>query len=110
MRAAQRIEGLAIEGRARGTVGLYDVSDDWIPVYDKSPLSGYFVAIGTSGNQFKNAPYIGELMLAIVRHELSGFDHDQAPASLHLAEIGQTIDLRFYSRNRPKQSTRSVLA
>lgn len=110
LRAAQRIEGLAIENRARGTVGLYDVSDDWIPVYDKTPLLGYLVAIGTSGNQFKNAPYVGELMLAIARQALAGIDHDLEPASLHLAELKKTIDLRFYSRNRPKQSTRSVLA
>jgi len=30
-----------------------DVSDDWIPIYDKSDLKGYYQAIGTSGNQFR---------------------------------------------------------
>ena len=28
-----------------------DVSDDWIPIYDQSSLPGYYMAIGTSGNQ-----------------------------------------------------------
>ena len=110
MRAAQRLEGLQIENRARGTVGVYDVSDDWIPVYDRSPLPGFFLAIGTSGNQFKNAPYIGDLMLAIVRQELDGQDHDHHPAQLDLPETGQRIDLGFYSRNRVLRATRSVLA
>lgn len=110
MRAAQRIEGLAIENRARGTVGVYDVSDDWIPVYDKSPLPGFYLAIGTSGNQFKNAPYVGDILLAIIRRELGGADHDREPATLWLEELDRSIDLSFYSRNRPVQSTRSVLA
>lgn len=110
MRAAQRFDGLAIEGQARGTVGLYDVSDDWIPIYDKSALPGFYLAIGTSGNQFKNAPYVGDVMLAILSHEHAGIDHDLQPASLHLREVNLTIDLGFYSRNREKQTTRSVLA
>ncbi len=110
LRAAQRLEGLAVEGRARGTVGVYDVSDDWIPLYDKSPLAGFYLAIGTSGNQFKNAPYVGDLMLAIIRHELAGNDHDQSPAALWLDEVQRSINLGFYSRNREVQATRSVLA
>ena len=40
-----------------GLVDLYDVSDDWIPIYDKSDLKGYYQAIGTSGNQFKTGDF-----------------------------------------------------
>ncbi|HSR73124.1 MAG TPA: FAD-dependent oxidoreductase, partial [Kiloniellales bacterium] len=40
MRLAQRMPGLGIPSRARGVVELYDVSDDWIPIYDKSDLPG----------------------------------------------------------------------
>eukprot|EP01050_Picozoa_sp_SAG11_P010053 SAG11_NODE_988_length_6275_cov_10.173413_4_plen_71_part_00 len=25
---------------------MYDVSDDWVPIYDKSSLGGYYLAIG----------------------------------------------------------------
>ncbi len=110
MRAAQRFPELAIESRARGTVGLYDVSDDWVPLYDKSPLAGFFLAVGTSGNQFKNAPMIGDIMLAIIQAGLSGIDHDQTPTHLRLAEVDRTVDLAFYSRLRKVHATRSVLA
>jgi sarcosine oxidase subunit beta len=106
-RAAQRFPALAIENTARGTVGLYDVSNDWIPVYDRTPLEGYYLAIGTSGNQFKNAPVVGDLMASIV---LKGAAHDREPAELELPALGRTVDLAFYSRNREIQKTRSVLA
>ncbi len=110
MRAAQRFPELAIENRARGTVGLYDVSDDWVPIYDKSPLPGFYLAIGTSGNQFKNAPMVGDIMLSIIQAELAGNDHDRSPTQLNLVEIDRTVDLAFYSRLRQVHATRSVLA
>ncbi len=106
-RAAQRFPSLAIENTARGTVGLYDVSNDWIPVYDRTELEGYYLAIGTSGNQFKNAPVVGELMAEVI---LKGADHDANPAVLELPALGRTVRLDFYSRNREIQGTRSVLA
>ena len=109
-RAAQRFPALAITGQARGTVGLYDVSDDWIPIYDKTDLAGYFVAIGTSGNQFKNGPIAGDIMRTIIDVEMGGGDHDRTPASIHLPNVDREIDLSFYSRLRTVQATASVLA
>jgi sarcosine oxidase subunit beta len=107
MRAAQRFPELAIPNTARGTVGIYDVSEDWIPIYDRTDQENYYVAIGTSGNQFKNAPLIGEIMANVIE---TGQLHDQTPAQLHLKHIDQTINLDFYSRNRVVQSTSGVLA
>ncbi|MFT7685745.1 MAG: sarcosine oxidase subunit beta [Candidatus Azotimanducaceae bacterium] len=109
-RAAQRFPDVGISNTARGTVGLYDVSGDWIPIYDKSELSGFFLAIGTSGNQFKNAPMIGEIMAQIIEAEQDGKGHDETPAQLNLPNIGRDVSLDFYSRNREKQSTNSVMA
>jgi len=109
-RAAQRMPQLSIETRARGTVGLYDVSDDWIPIYDKTDLPGYYLAIGTSGNQFKNAPLIGDIMKAIVTAGRRGIDHDLSPQTLDLPNIGRQVDLGFFSRRRAVQATASVLA
>ena len=109
-RAAQRFPSLAIESKARGTVGLYDVSDDWIPLYDKTHLDGFYLAIGTSGNQFKNAPLIGDILAEIILHEQTGQDHDLNPAQLHLAQLDRHVDLAFYSRRRTVQTTSSVLA
>jgi len=107
MRAAQRFPALGLETPARGTVGLYDVSSDWCPIYDRSDLDGFYLAIGTSGNQFKNAPLIGEVMAAVMD---AGRTHDGNPARLRLSTIGQSIDLGFFSRRREPRATASVLA
>jgi len=109
-RTAQRFPELGIENTARGTVGLYDVSNDWIPIYDKTDLQGFYLAIGTSGNQFKNAPLVGDLVANIVCAELDGVNHDQTPVTLDLANVGRAVDLSFYSRNREVQGTSSVMA
>ena len=106
-RAAQRFPDLPIENTARGTVGLYDVSDDWIPIYDRTDLEGFYLAVGTSGNQFKNAPMVGELMANVI---LKGDRHDVEPAELALPRVGRTVTLDFYSRHREIQQTSSVLA
>ena len=41
MRLAQRMPELGIPSRAKGVVELYDVSDDWLPICDKSDLPGF---------------------------------------------------------------------
>ena len=66
LRLARRIPSLGIPPRPVGFAALYDVADDWIPVYDRTSLAGFYVAIGTSGNQFKNAPVAGRFMAALV--------------------------------------------
>ena len=111
MRAGQRMPVLGVPNTARGVVELYDVSDDWIPIYDKSCKSGYYMAIGTSGNQFKNAPIVGEFMAALIRECEAGRDHDQEPVSFRLKNLDREIDLGFYSRNREvnPDSSMSVL-
>lgn len=109
-RAGLRLPDLLIPGQASGVVALYDVSEDWIPIYDRTDLEGYFLAIGTSGNQFKNAPMIGDLMARIILATGDGHDHDTDPLTLHLKEVARTIDLRHYSRLRAVKETSNVLA
>lgn len=109
-RAGQRFPYLEITGQARGTIGLYDVSDDWIPIYDRSDLGGYYLAIGTSGNQFKNAPLVGDLMAGIILECEAGHDHDKDPLTLTLPKLQRTISLDHYSRLREVQKTANVLA
>ena len=100
-RCARRINELPIPDKKRGVVDLYDCSDDWIPIYDKSDLGGYYMAIGTSGNQYKNAPVVGMMMAELIHQcERSGLDHDKDPLKFTLPETGVTIDVGFYSRNR----------
>ncbi len=110
-RYALRVPDLGIPSRLRGVVDLYDVSDDWIPIYDKSRVPGFYMAIGTSGNQFKNAPVAGKMMAALIDHCEKGNDHDLEPLQFHLSHIDRSIDTGFYSRRRPinEESSFSVL-
>jgi len=100
MRVAQRFTGLPIPSRVRGVVELYDVSDDWIPIYDKSDLPGFYMAVGTSGNQFKNAPVVGHLMAELIERVEGGHDHDHDPVNVKAAYTGVGLDAGFYSRLR----------
>lgn len=100
MRMAQRFPDLGIPSRASGVVALYDVTDDWMPIYDKSDLPGFYMAIGTSGNQYKNAPAAGKIMSAIIEACEKGHDHDADPLLFHLEHVGKNISLATFSRNR----------
>jgi sarcosine oxidase subunit beta len=92
---------LGITSHLRGVVDLYDASTDWIPIYDKSALDGFYMACGTSGNQYKNAPIAGKLMSALVTYCENGTDHDTTPMTFKMPYTGIEIDAGFYSRNRP---------
>ncbi len=99
-RAARRLPELPVPESARGIAGVYDVSDDWLPIYDRTSLPGFYVAIGTSGNQFKNAPVAGRLMAELIREVEAGRDHDADPVQVVLARTGFVADLGHYSRRR----------
>jgi sarcosine oxidase, subunit beta len=100
LRLSRRMEGLGMPGRKRGVVDLYDVSDDWIPIYDRTDLDGFYVAIGTSGNQFKNAPIVGHCMAELIEAVEGGRDHDAEPLTVTGPYTGLELDLGFYRRNR----------
>ncbi|HCD63369.1 MAG TPA: FAD-dependent oxidoreductase, partial [Alphaproteobacteria bacterium] len=111
LRYAQRVPDLPISSKLRGVVDLYDASTDWIPVYDKSSLGGFYMACGTSGNQYKNAAIAGKLMAGLVEYCEGGADHDTTPLQFKMPYTGLEINAGFYSRKRPinTQSSFSVL-
>ena len=111
LRLAQRIPSLGIPNDRQGLVSLYDVTDDWIPIYDKSSLDGFYMAVGTSGNQFKNAPVVGLLMAHLIEQCQKGHDHDKSPLQFGLKYTDRSLDLGFYSRKREinQESSFSVL-
>ncbi len=111
LRQAQRYPDLPVTSESKGVVALYDVADDWIPIYDKSSLPGFYMAIGSSGNQYKNAPLAGIIMAEMISSCENGVNHDSNPIKLYLKYIDREIDLGFYSRNRKinKESSMSVL-
>ena len=100
MRGAQRFPDMVIPSRVQGIVDLYDASDDWIPIYDMSDLPGFYMAVGTSGNQYKNAPVVGMMMAALIDYVESGNDHDRQPFQYLLPNMDFALDMSFCSRRR----------
>lgn len=111
MRMAQRMPTLGLPGHLSGIVACYDVSPDWIPIYDKSDLDGFYLAIGTSGNQFKNAPVAGALMAELISACEQGRDQDVDPLMFRLEKLNLELNTGFFSRNRKiiQDSSFSVL-
>ena len=75
-----------------------------MPIYDRSDLDGFYMTVGTSGNQFKNAPVAGKMMTALIEacendHD-HDHDHDREPLTFRLDHIGCDISLGAFSRNR----------
>jgi sarcosine oxidase subunit beta len=91
--------------RPTGIAALYDVSSDWVPVYDRSDLAGFYLAIGTSGNQFKNAPMVGPIMGAIIAACEAGRDHDLEPVTVRCPLTGNDLNVGHFSRTRTVHST-----
>lgn len=111
IRAARRLPNLRVPNTPTGIAGVYDVSDDWTPIYDRTDLDGFYVAIGTSGNQFKNAPLAGRFIATLVHAIEAGHDHDQEPLRYQCEHTGHVINLGAYSRKRSfnKDSSGTVM-
>ena len=105
MRFARRVPEFGVPNQPTGLAALYDASEDWVPIYDRSSLHGYFMACGTSGNQFKNAPIAGQYMRDIVDATMNGHDHDADPVQFRGAFTGELINLGAFSRKRQKSET-----
>ena len=99
-RLARRLPDMPIPHRAQGVVDMYDVADDWIPIYDKSSLPGFYMAIGTSGHQFKNAGAVATLMADLVVACEGGLDHDHNPLRHRMPYTGRVLDTAAFSRLR----------
>lgn len=110
-RLAKRIKELPIPNQPKGLVDLYDVTDDWLPIYDKSDLPGFYMAVGTSGNQFKNAAPAGHLMAELIAACENGHDHDRAPVQVKCRHTPHTMNGGFFSRLRAinEESSFSVM-
>jgi glycine/D-amino acid oxidase-like deaminating enzyme len=100
LRVARRLPDFEIPNRPVGLAALYDASDDWVPIYDGSSRRGYFMACGTSGNQFKNAPMAGRFMAELIAAAENGVDHDRDPVHVVGPHTGMPIDLGAFSRLR----------
>jgi len=50
----------------RGWAGAFDITPDWMPILDESPIRGFWIAAGMSGHGFKLAPAVGEMMADLI--------------------------------------------
>ena len=105
LRLARRLPEFGVPPRPVGLAALYDASDDWVPIYDRSSLDGFFMACASSGNQFKNAPMAGQFIRALVDAAADGIDHDAAPVQFTGARTGRQINLGAFSRRRQPSAT-----
>ncbi|MCP5085734.1 MAG: FAD-binding oxidoreductase [Rhodobacteraceae bacterium] len=110
-RFAQRLPALGIPSTLKGCVDLYDVTEDWIPLYDRTCVDGFYLACGSSGNQFKNAPVAGKAMAELIGACEAGRDHDAEATRYKLEHLDHRIDLATFSRLREinQDSSFSVL-
>ena len=58
------------------------------------------MAVGTSGNQFKNGPVVGHCMAELIDAVEKGHDHDSDPVKVTARYTGVELDMGFYSRLR----------
>lgn len=65
-RAAHRFPVMEQGEVARGYAGCFDVTPDWHPVLDHSPVGGFYIAVGFSGHGFKLSPAVGAMMARLV--------------------------------------------
>jgi glycine/D-amino acid oxidase-like deaminating enzyme len=65
-RTSRALPTLAAARYARGWAGAFDITPDWMPILDESPVKGFFTAAGMSGHGFKLAPAVGEMMAALI--------------------------------------------
>eukprot|EP00040_Diaphanoeca_grandis_P004605 m.29459 g.29459 ORF g.29459 m.29459 type:complete len:471 (+) comp16097_c0_seq2:190-1602(+) len=111
-RHALRNPELEVTQSTKGIVSLYDVTEDWSPIYDASSIPGYYMAIGTSGNQFKNAGVAGAFMAELIEttQAKGGAGRDSTDLQFKLKYTGGTINGAMFSRKRRlNQSSKSVL-
>ncbi|HEX9418543.1 MAG TPA: FAD-binding oxidoreductase [Methylomirabilota bacterium] len=82
-RTSRALPSLASARYSRGWAGAFDITPDWMPILDESPVKGFFTAAGMSGHGFKLAPAVGEMMAALITGQAPPVD----PAPFRLARF-----------------------
>ena len=65
-RAAHRFPVMEGGEVAKGYAGCFDVTPDWHPILDQSPVGGFYLAVGFSGHGFKLSPAVGDMVARLV--------------------------------------------
>jgi glycine/D-amino acid oxidase-like deaminating enzyme len=70
-RASRCIPALGEAHYQRGYAGAFDITPDWMPILDQTPVRGLYVAAGMSGHGFKLSPAVGRMMADLITRERS---------------------------------------
>ena len=62
-KAGTKVSRFANTIKLKGVVALYDVSDDWIPIYDKSLPGGFYVAVDSVAINIRTLQWLERLWL-----------------------------------------------
>ena len=65
-RTSRALPSLADCRYQQGYAGAFDITPDWMPILDESPLRGFYIAAGMSGHGFKLAPAVGDMMAELI--------------------------------------------
>jgi sarcosine oxidase, subunit beta len=92
-RTARAVPRLSEARYRQGYAGAFDITPDWMPILDQSPLAGFWIATGMSGHGFKLAPAIGETMTALI----TGTQPAVSPAPFRLERFAAAARGTFVS-------------
>ena len=88
-RASRCIPALGEARYQRGYAGAFDITPDWMPILDQTPVRGLYVAAGMSGHGFKLSPAVGQMMADLITRgrsdvaDLGDFRFDRFAARPH---------------------------
>ncbi len=88
-RASRCVPALAEARYQRGYAGAFDITPDWMPVLDETPVEGLYVAAGMSGHGFKLSPAVGRMVADLITRgdsdlaDLEAFRLDRFTAGPH---------------------------
>jgi glycine/D-amino acid oxidase-like deaminating enzyme len=88
-RASRCIPALGEAHYQRGYAGAFDITPDWMPILDETPVRGFHVAAGMSGHGFKLSPAVGRMMADLIARgrsdvaDLQDFRLDRFAAAPH---------------------------
>jgi sarcosine oxidase, subunit beta len=88
-RASRCVPTLAEARYQRGYAGAFDITPDWMPVLDETPVAGLYVAAGMSGHGFKLSPAVGRMVADLITRgdsdlaDLEAFRLDRFTAEPH---------------------------
>lgn len=110
-RAVQALPRLAEARYRRGYAGAFDITPDWMPILDRSPVEGFWIAAGMSGHGFKLCPAVGEMMAALI----TGDTPPVGPEPFRLARfagaaVGGSFVSSYLREERPPERPGSTAA